>query len=319
MATALVAFSGYGREPDVSTPVVSVVITFLDTPAGFLEEAVASVEAQTFRDWELLLVNDGSGPQSTRLANAIAARSPERIRCIAHPDDVNRGIPASRNLGARHARGEFLAFLDSDDTWLPEKLEQQLDCLDRHPEAWMVFGRSIYWASWDPASATGRRDEVPALGVRDETLFRPPSFLHGFLRRHVLVPCPSSVLVRSSAFSAVGGFDESQPNTHEDQGFYTRIGLHGAVLAMDRIWVRYRVHPGSVIQQTDRGRLLGDRKRFLESVLRYTEQHGHLDRGFRLTVHVERVAAGIPGASRVIRFLRRAAALPARLSRSLRG
>jgi glycosyltransferase involved in cell wall biosynthesis len=80
MATALVAFSGYGREPDVSTPVVSVVITFLDTPAGFLEEAVASVEAQTFRDWELLLVNDGSGPQSTRQANAIAARSPERIR-----------------------------------------------------------------------------------------------------------------------------------------------------------------------------------------------------------------------------------------------
>lgn len=295
-----------------STPVVSVVMTFLDTPAEFLAAAVASVEAQTFGNWELILVNDGSGPESTRQALAIASGSPERIRLVAHPDGANQGIPASRNLGARHARGGFFAFLDSDDTWFPGKLAEQLECLHRHPEVWMVFGRSVYWSSWEPGPGTAKRDTTPALGVRDGTVFPPPTFLHGFFRRRVLVPCPSSILVRATAFAAVGGFEESQPNTFEDQAFYTKVGLQGTVLAMDRIWASYRLHPGSVIQRTEHARRQADCQQFLDWVLRYVTEQGHHNRGFHRTVRVERLAARIPGAPRLLRSLRRLAALPAR-------
>jgi glycosyltransferase involved in cell wall biosynthesis len=296
----------------MSAPLVSVIMTFLDTPTTFLAEAVASVEAQTFGDWELILVNDGSGPASTGQALEIVRGSPKRIHLVAHPDGANRGIPASRNLGARHARGEFLAFLDSDDTWFPTKLEEQLECLYRLPEVGMVFGRSVYWCSWEPGSGTGKRDTTPALGVRDGTVFAPPTFLHGFFRRRVLVPCPSSIMVRAGAFAAVEGFEESQPNTFEDQAFYTKLGLHGSVLAMDRVWARYRIHPGSVIQRTERARHQADSQQFLDWVLRYSKTHGHHDRGFHRTVRVERLAAEIPGAPRVLRSLRRLAAWPAR-------
>jgi glycosyltransferase involved in cell wall biosynthesis len=297
---------------EMSNPVVSVIMTFLDTPAEFLAAAVASVEAQTFGDWELILVNDGSGPESTQQALAIARGSPERIRLVAHPDGANRGIPASRNLGARHARGGFFAFLDSDDTWFPTKLEEQLECLHRHPEVWMVFGRSVYWSSWELGSRTAKRDTTPALGARDGTVYPPPTFLHSFFRRRVLVPCPSSILVRAAAFAAVGGFEESQPNTFEDQAFYTKVGLQGSVLAMDRVWASYRLHPGSVIQRTEYARHQADCQQFLDWVLWYATEHGYHDRAFHLTVQVERLAAGIPGAPRLLRSLRRLAASPFR-------
>ena len=302
---------------DVTRPAVSVIMTFFDTPRAFFDEAVASVEAQTFPNWELILVNDGSKPDVVGHANALAERSQGRIRCISHPDGANHGTPASRNLGVRHARGDFLAFLDSDDLWLPSKLEEQVAVLDARPELWMVFGRSIYWTSWTENPASG--DHTPALGVRDGTVFQPPAFLHAMLRRRVVMPCPSSVLVRTPAVKQVGGFDEAWPTTFEDQTLYVKIGLHGPVLAMDRVWVRYRIHQGSVMQRTRSRRLRAERQQFLDWILRYANQHGHTDAGFRRTMHLERMATNIPGGQRLLRFLRRVSALPGRISTSRRG
>ena len=95
---------------------VSAIVIFLNEER-FLAEAIASVRAQTFRDWELILVDDGSSDGSAGIARAAAEEDP-RIRVLAHPGGANRGMSASRNLGLSDARGEFVAFLDGDDLLL---------------------------------------------------------------------------------------------------------------------------------------------------------------------------------------------------------
>lgn len=294
-----------------STPAVSVVVPFFDTQKAFFEEAIASVEAQTFGDWEIILVNDGSGPHATALASRFVERAPNRIRCVSHADGRNRGIPASRNLGAEHARGAYIAFIDSDDVWLPAKLEEQVQVLASDPDAWMVFGRSVFWQSWsgDPAA----RDVVPRLGVRSGTRLAPPAFVRYFLRRRVLVPCPSDVLVRAESLRAVGGFEDTLPNTFEDQGFYVKIGLMGPVVAVDTVWDRYRIHPGSVLQAAGRTQHRRDRRLFLDWALRHLKDSGVRAPDLGRTIRADRLAASVPGGPRVMRSIRRALALPYRL------
>ena len=113
---------------------VSVVIIFFNEER-FLAEAVASVYAQTYHDWELLLVDDGSSDRSSEIARGYVERDPARVRYLQHPGHVNRGQGAARNLGVRAAQGEWVAFLDGDDVWLPERLERSVALALAHAEA----------------------------------------------------------------------------------------------------------------------------------------------------------------------------------------
>jgi glycosyltransferase involved in cell wall biosynthesis len=131
-----------------ASPKVSIVTIFLDA-ARFLPEALASVAAQDFADWELLLVDDGSGDGSAAIARAAADADPARVRCLAHPGGGNRGMGASRNLAFAAARGEFLVRLDADDAFAsPTALSEQVALLDAHPDCGLVAGPVEYWASW---------------------------------------------------------------------------------------------------------------------------------------------------------------------------
>src|SRR5512147_3161209 len=98
----------------MSRPRVSVITIFLDEER-FLGEAIDSVRAQTFGDWELILVDDGSRDRSPAIAQSHADAEPARVRCLHHPAHANRGMSASRNLGLDAARGDLIAFLDGDD------------------------------------------------------------------------------------------------------------------------------------------------------------------------------------------------------------
>src|SRR5689334_8794235 len=117
-----------------SAPLVSVVLIFLNEER-FLSEAIDSVLVQTYSNWELLLVDDGSVDGSSRIAKQYAEQNTERVRYVEHPGHENRGMSASRNLGIQNASGEFIAFLDADDVWLPNKLRRQLAILSEHPDA----------------------------------------------------------------------------------------------------------------------------------------------------------------------------------------
>ena len=121
-----------------SQPLVSAIIIFLNEER-FLAQAIASVLQQSLADWELLLVDDGSTDESTAIARGFAQRDPSRIRYFEHAGHANRGMSAARNLGLDHARGSYIAFLDADDIWLPEKLREQVSALNDNPRAGMVY------------------------------------------------------------------------------------------------------------------------------------------------------------------------------------
>jgi glycosyltransferase involved in cell wall biosynthesis len=313
-----------GREPSGHAdgaaagraPRVSIIMPFLDPPQAFIEEAVDSVLQQTFTDWELLLVNDGSGAAATAVATRLAAAHGTRIRCLSHEGGVNRGIPTSRNLGLAHARGEMIAYLDSDDAWFPHKLEAQVRILDGKPHVDMVFGRSLYWRSWADG-VEAEKDRPPPLRVRDRSELAHGAFLHRMLRAGVMVPCPSSILARAASVRAVGGFAESVSNLYEDQAFYARISLAGVVLACEDVWDRYRLHENSVIASATAQQANEARRQFLDWLAAYLDEIGCAHRPLRRTVRVERWAAALPHVPRGLRYLRKLAWLPGRLLQSL--
>src|SRR5262245_25666733 len=120
-------------------PLVSVVTIFLNGER-FILDAIGSVFAQKYDNWEYLLVDDGSTDTSSAIAREYAAQYPGKVRYLEHEGHVNRGMSATRNLGIRHSQGKYVAFLDADDVWLPHKLERQVALLESHPRAGMIYG-----------------------------------------------------------------------------------------------------------------------------------------------------------------------------------
>ncbi len=226
---------------------VSVVTIFLNA-ARFLDEAIASVVAQTHPAWELLLVDDGSSDGSAATARRWAAAHPDRIRTLAHPNGENRGMSASRNLGIAHARGSFVALLDADDLYLPEKLERQVEVLRRNPTAAMVFGPSLHWHSWTGRADDAGHDARRRLGVAAETLVDPPLLARRYLERRADTPATCSILVRREAVDAVGGFVSTFRDLYEDQAFFYKIALRFPIYAEGTAWDRYRRHPDALCE-----------------------------------------------------------------------
>ena len=217
-------------------PEVSVVVPFLNA-GRFLEECIASVIAQSYTSWELVLVNDGSTDNSAAIARAHVAGDPSRVRCFQHPGAERRGASAARNLGIRRATGRYIAFLDADDVWLPGKLAAQVAILEAHPEAAMAYNRTQFWFCWTGDVEDRRPDYMERLGVAPNTLIAPPTLLSLILREESPVPCTCSVLIRREAVERVGGFEESFFDLFTDQAFYANF-LSSPVLAADNCWDR---------------------------------------------------------------------------------
>ena len=116
---------------DLAAPTVSVVMPVYNA-AAFLAATIASVQGQSFADWELIAVDDGSNDESGQILAGLAAKDP-RIRPLQ--TDGNQGAGVARNLAMNAARGRYLAFLDADDLWHPEKLAHHLHWLAAHPTA----------------------------------------------------------------------------------------------------------------------------------------------------------------------------------------
>ena len=251
-------------------PAVSAVICFLDAER-FLREAIHSVWAQTFTDWELLLVDDGSTDGGRAIALEMLAQRPDRMHLLEHPGRDNRGISASRNLALQAARGRYVAFLDADDVWLPEKLERQFALLEAHPEVAWTYGPSQRWYGWTGNPADARRDMWYPTYVPGGTIVSPPDLLTLFLQSGgAAVPGICSLLVRREEALAVGGFDDRFRSIFEDQVFYSRMCLHHAVLVTDDQTTRYRQHGTSCC---DSAMLRGDYDPFLPNAGRRRYLH----------------------------------------------
>jgi len=245
----------------VTLPRVSVITIFLDAE-HFLAEAVESVIAQSFREWELLLVDDGSRDGSPTIARRLADRKDHRIRYMRHADGANHGMSASRNLGLTRASGEFVAFLDADDVWLPDKLREQVDVLDAEPDAGLVYGRTQIWHSW--SDAPEKPDFFYDLGVAPGRLYRPPELFQLLLENKAQTPTTCNALIRRTLFQRLGGFDESFRAMFEDQTFFAKALLCAPAYVDGRVWARYRQHGASCSALSDaRGDDQRARLRFL--------------------------------------------------------
>ena len=223
---------------------VSVIVIFFNA-ADFLQTAIESVLAQTYEHWELLLVDDGSTDGSTEIAQSFVSEHSARIKYLEHDSHRNLGMSAARNLGIREAKGDYVAFLDADDYWLPEKLEVQTKILDSQPEVGMLFGSTKYWFSWTGRPEDIQRDYVPSLRVHANTLFHPPLLLFLFIQGKAEVPCTCSILVHRAVIEKIGGFENSFRGMYEDQAFYAKICLCTPVLATDDCLAWYRQHSKS--------------------------------------------------------------------------
>jgi glycosyltransferase involved in cell wall biosynthesis len=239
----------------------------------FLSDAIESVVKQTFDDWELLLVDDGSTDKSSVIACEYASRDAKRIKYLSHEKHVNAGMSASRNLGLRHARGHFIGFLDGDDVWLEDKLAKQVEIFDRHPGVEMVCGATEHWYSWD--SAVGRRDFVRPVGERTPGVVQNCSYPPPALARLLYPlgkgnsPSTSGLIVSRTLVERVGGFEDSFRGLFEDQVFCMKAYLHSSVYISSLCFDRYRQHDHSCCNRAS----AADQERARLAFLRWMRSH----------------------------------------------
>ena len=221
---------------------------------SFIEQAIESVIAQSYDHWELLLFDDGSHDRSSHIARRFSDQYPANIRYFEHHDHHNFGVCASRNAAIRHSKGEYIAILDGDDVWLPPKLSRQVEILNSHPEAGMVYGASQYWHSAADRSGDARRDFVQRVGLEANKLFIPPELVTlCYPLGKAPAPCPSNILLRRSTVDRVGGFEEDFRGIYqlyEDQAFLVKVYLTTPVFVADECWDKYRQHPHSCMAKT---------------------------------------------------------------------
>ena len=256
------------------SPRVSAIIIFLDGE-DFLAEAIESVIAQTYQDWELLLVDDGSGPAATKIAKEYAARHSARIYYLEHPNHLNRGMSATRNLGVRHARGELLAFLDADDVWMPSKLANHVALLDKHRGVDLVCGATVYWRSWSNGG-----DDVVQTGARQNAVIYPPeAALTQFPLGDAAPVSMSDIVVRPELVDKIGGFEDEFKGHYESRAFLSKVFLTSPVYFDDKASNKYRQHPASCVATAMRdGTHIKNRLLFLEWFERYLETFEQRDR-----------------------------------------
>jgi glycosyltransferase involved in cell wall biosynthesis len=250
---------------------VTAIIIFLNE-ARFIEEAIESVLAQDFEQWELILVDDGSTDDSTHIAKTHASRQSHRIRYLEHPGHENRGMSASRNLGLAHAQGDSVAFLDADDTWLPEKLSEQIAILDAHPQIDLVYGRTLLWRSWRAADNGHKdyQDDFCELCLPPDTIVSPPQLLVSLIENRAQTPTTCNALMRREAISRIGGFEPAFRGMFEDQVFFLKLSVSAHVFVASRVWARYRQRDDSCSARAEASGQVPEARRLL---LDWLERH----------------------------------------------
>jgi glycosyltransferase involved in cell wall biosynthesis len=256
-------------------PRVSVITIFYNA-ADFLGEAIESVLAQDYRNFELLLVDDGSTDAGSDIAQSYSERASDRLRYLHHPGRENRGMSASRNLGIREATGEIIAFIDADDHWRFNKLSEQIKIFDRFPEVDASCGAVNYWRSW----AGGEDELIPTGHALGRPIAPPEAILALYPLGTADAPCPSDLMIRRSTALALGGFEESFTGAlqmYEDQAFLAKLYLERTIYFDERCWLDYRRHDGScVVTVSKDGRYDEVRRHFLEWLQAYLAERPHL-------------------------------------------
>lgn len=263
--------------------VVSVIVPTYNRHDRLLE-TIHSVISQTYKDIELIIVDDGSTDATADMIKSITADFP-----IIYIKQKHRGVSAARNLGISHASGSYICFLDSDDIWYPQKLKVQLEVMQSNPsiqisqvqEIWVRNGRQV-----NPMKKH----------------FKPTGDIFIPSLKLCLVS-PSAVMIKKSLFSEIGLFDESMP-VCEDYDLWLRIAYSYDVLRIDKNLIEKRGgHEDQLSRQywgMDRFRIYSMQK-FLSKDLSAQRRTALLD---ELRIKSQIVCEGARNHNRFIMFFR---------------
>jgi glycosyltransferase involved in cell wall biosynthesis len=217
--------------------------------AKFLPAALESVGSQTFADWQIILVDDGSTDNTPDIVAPFLERFGSKLRYI---HQTNRGLPAARNAAIRASTSPFLALLDADDAWMPSRLTESIETLTARPAAGIAYGLITYIDSAGKTLGTFEGNAGPAEGRIASSIFM----------RKVELPCPT-ITFRRSCIQKVGLFDETMRST-EDRDLWLRIALHYEVAFIPKVLAYYRV---------SRDSMSANSQRMLEAQLQFIRKH----------------------------------------------
>ncbi|MFB2938274.1 glycosyltransferase family 2 protein [Aerosakkonemataceae cyanobacterium BLCC-F154] len=210
--------------------VISVIIPAYNAEKTILE-TIQSLQKQTFSDFEIIVINDGSIDGTLELLHSI---NEPRLKVFSYP---NGGLPVARNRGINHATGEYITFIDADDLWTPDKLADQLAALQEHPEAgvaysWTAFidENSEFLYAWEPIYYQG--DVYPTLLLRN------------------FISSGSNILVRREFIDAAGRFDPELKSA-EDWDYYIRLAARCQFVLVPKYQILYRRSSGSMTSKVD--------------------------------------------------------------------
>jgi len=234
------------------SPLISVVIPTYNR-ASHLPGTINSVLAQTFHDYEIIIVDDGSTDDTEQVVASLNAKN---ISYLRHKE--NLGVSAARNTGIKASKGKYIAFLDSDDLWLPGKLEQQLAIFLKSPP-----GLGLVYANVD-------FHHVPTGLI---TQYKLP-FIRGcghamLLDVNCIVGGGSSTMIRSECIEKVGYFDEKMLSS-EDWDLWLRISEHFLIDYCEDVLVVCKTHSDNI--SADMARTIAGREHFL---LKHAQRYTH--------------------------------------------
>lgn len=216
----------------MSNPLISVIIPAFRS-GDIIREAIDSVLAQTFQDFEIVIVDNNASDETRAAFNEVAYLHSNKIRVVHEP---TQGLPSARNHGIREARGVYIALLDDDDKMYPKRLSKQLEAIERHPESSLVYGK-LDCVSYDGQSVVERdKLEGPALWSRilfgDYTRFKSDPLSE---------PRPSVIFFRKDIALKAGLFDERfNPFWVEETDFYLRMWNLGSFVLVPEVLIAYR-------------------------------------------------------------------------------
>ena len=268
------------KEQHTGAGLVSVIIPCYNQ-AHFLSEAIESVLAQSYRAYEIVVVDDGS-PDNT---SEVAARYPE-VRCIRQE---NQGLAGARNTGSRESKGEYLVFLDADDRLLPEALEVGVKNLKAHPECAFVCGHS-----WEIAADGSFSQELSTPHVGSEL------YLTLLSRKHFVLP--GAVMYRRFVFELKGGFN-SALNAAADYDHYFRVARDFPVYWHDEVVLEYRRHATNMTRNS--ALMLKDSIAVLRSQRAYAKRSRLYKDAYRAGIRVAQYEYGIPLAREVLAHIQK--------------
>lgn len=199
----------------------------------YLSEAVESVLSQDYRDKEIIVVNDGSTDMTGEQAAAFGDR-------ITYIEQTNKGVSAARNAGIAASRGDYIAYLDSDDVLLPESLSLRASFLDGRPDRDMVCGEAL---TFDENGITGLKSALAGMpACKDDFRWETVGYCATM----------STVMLRRTCHDKAGLFDEHLRDAAEDWLMGVQLSLHCTMAYLDRPLASYRIHRDSASHATER-------------------------------------------------------------------